>query len=64
MYEFERGQRVKLVCVNDEHTDLKPGAKGSVLFVDAVGTLHISWDSGSSLGIVPEAGDRVIAIDE
>lgn len=47
-----------------KNTDLKPGAKGRVMFVGSVGTLHIRWGSGSRLGIVPEAGDRVIAIDE
>jgi hypothetical protein len=28
-----------------------------------VGTLHVNWDSGSSLGLVSEAGDKWIVID-
>jgi hypothetical protein len=44
---------VELVSTSDEYTDLKPGDKGTVEREDAVGTLHIRWDSGSRLGLIP-----------
>lgn len=28
------------------------GTQGTVKFVDDIGTIHITWDCGSSLGIV------------
>lgn len=47
------GDRIKLVQTSDPYTDLKPGALGTVGFVDSLGTLHTEWDSGSTLGLVP-----------
>ena len=48
---YTPGIRVELVRMNDPYTRLKPGDKGTVLHVDDIGTIHVSWDSGSSLGI-------------
>lgn len=49
---------VRLVRTSDPVTDLKPGAEGTVDFVDDVGTVHIQWDNGSNLGMIP--GEDVI----
>jgi hypothetical protein len=38
--------------MNDPYTDLKPGDKGEVSFIDDTGTIFVNWDRGSSLGIV------------
>lgn len=49
--QYKKGARVKLVEMND--TQAPPtGTEGTVLWVDDVGTIHVSWDNGSSLGIV------------
>ena len=32
--------------------DLKPGMLGTVTHVDDIGTIHVAWDCGSSLGVV------------
>jgi hypothetical protein len=34
------------------YTKLTPGATGTVSFVDDIGTVHVNWDCGSSLGVV------------
>ena len=49
---FPKGCRVELVSMNDPYSRLRPGDKGTVLFVDDIGTVHVSWDCGSSLGVV------------
>lgn len=47
------GARVELTKMNDPYnTRLLPGAKGTVRYVDDMGTIHVSWDCGSSLGVV------------
>jgi len=48
--EFLPGTRVELIRMDDPYAALKPGDQGTVSFVDDIGTVHIKWDSGSSLG--------------
>lgn len=53
-----KGKRLRLVICTDPHTVLPPGLEGTADFFDALGTLHVSWDNGSRLGLVSDAGDR------
>lgn len=46
------GKRVELVKTTDQRTHLKPGATGTVQWVDDVGTVHIRWDDGGDLGLL------------
>ena len=48
------GKRVRLDYMDDVFTDLKPGDEGVVNHVDDLGTLHVHWDKGSRLGLVPD----------
>ena len=50
--KYPAGTRVELVQMNDMYSRLVAGDKGTVRCVDDMGTIHISWDKGSSLGIV------------
>lgn len=50
------GKRVRLIHCSDPWTKIKPGTEGTVTFIDDMGTLHVKWDDGSTLGMV--AGDR------
>jgi hypothetical protein len=55
------GARVELLYCSDPYTRLRPGDRGTVMYVDSLGTVHVSWDNGSSLGLVPgEDGYRVL----
>jgi len=47
------GDRIELVYCSDEYTKLEPGIRGNVTFVDDIGTIHVKWDNGSTLGLVP-----------
>lgn len=52
-HQYPKGTRVELVKMDDPYnTELSPGSKGTVISVDDIGTIHISWDCGSSLGVV------------
>ena len=48
---YTPGTRVMLLKMNDPYTKLRPGTKGTVTFVDDIGTIFVNWDSGSSLGV-------------
>lgn len=51
--QYPVGSRVELVHMNDPFNDkLYPGCRGTVRAVDSIGTIHVSWDCGSSLGVV------------
>lgn len=38
---------------DDPYTKLLAGDEGTISFVDDLGTLHVRWDSGSTLGLIP-----------
>ena len=48
---YPAGCRVELVSMNDPYSRLKPGDQGEVVMVDDIGTVHVRWDCGSSLGV-------------
>lgn len=50
--KYPSGTRVELVHMDDPYTSLTSGDKGTVKHVYDMGTIHISWDCGSSLGAV------------
>ena len=57
---YPAGTRVKLVEINDIQAP-PIGTLGTVMYVDDIGTIHIKWDNGSTLGVAyPE--DRVTKI--
>ena len=47
---YPAGTTVELVHMNDDHAPPK-GTSGTVIFVDDIGTIHVRWNTGSSLGI-------------
>ena len=50
--QYPVGARVRLLRMADPYQrKLKPGALGTVLGVDDAGTIHVSWDAGSRLGV-------------
>ena len=49
---YLEGTRVELVSMNDPYSKLKPGDRGTVKSVDDTGTVFVSWDCGSGLGVV------------
>jgi Domain of unknown function (DUF4314) len=55
------GDRVELVATNDPYTRLRPGDRGTVTAVTdrPEPTIDIAWDNGSTLAILPDAGDQI-----
>ncbi len=49
--QYPAGTRVELVCMDDPQAP-PIGTKGTVTTVDDIGTVHVNWDNGSSLGLV------------
>lgn len=53
MNEELNGKRVKLLFMNDVQAP-PIGTEGTITGVDSMGTIHIAWDNGSSLGLIPK----------
>lgn len=50
--EYPEGTRLMLLSMDDPYSKLVCGDKGTVTYVDDAGTIHMKWDSGSSLGLL------------
>ena len=48
------------LALADPYSSLSPGSEGTISLVDAKGTLHVNWDSGSTLGLVPDEDRWVV----
>jgi hypothetical protein len=59
--ECTPGDRVELIATNDPYTRLRPGDRGTVTDVTdrPEPTIDIQWDNGSTLAILPDAGDQI-----
>lgn len=49
---YPAGTRVELLSMDDSYRSMEPGLQGTVKAVDDIGTIHIAWDNGCSLGVV------------
>lgn len=52
--QYPQGTRLQLVDMEDPYSPVPPGMRGTVQFVDDAGQVHMIWDNGRTLEIVPE----------
>ena len=58
-----KGKRVRLVRMVDDPNPVEPGTEGTIEFVDGIGQLHVKWDNGRSLALIPEV-DKYAILNE
>lgn len=51
---YPAGTRVRLDRMGDDPDPVPNGTKGTVVTVDDIGTVHVNFDNGRSLGMCPE----------
>ena len=62
---YPEGTRLVLNSMNDPYAPVPPGTRGTVEFVDDAGQIHMKWDNGRTLAIVPSEDDfRKLTDDE
>ena len=59
MSEDLKGKRIKCISMNDDYP-VESGELGTVDLVDDMGTIHVKWDNGRRLGIVPDEDEYEI----
>ena len=50
--EYPPGTTVELIHMDDPYTTIPSGTRGTVRDVDDTGTIFVSWENGSGLGVV------------
>lgn len=53
------GKRITLIRMDDSQAP-ESGTKGIIKGVDGIGQIHVRWDNGSSLAVVPEEDEYLI----
>ena len=61
---YPEGTRLVLNSMNDPYAPVPPGTRGTVDFVDDAGQIHMKWDNGRTLAIVPSEDDFRKLTDE
>jgi len=51
--QYPEGTKVKLISMDDPYCPVVPGTIGVVDFVDDAGQIHVKWQSGSGLALIP-----------
>ncbi|MEN6635196.1 MAG: DUF4314 domain-containing protein [Clostridiaceae bacterium] len=60
---YTTGTRVMLIRMSDPYTNLRQGDRGTVSFVDDIGSIHVNWDSGGNLAVLFRE-DQCMKIEE
>ena len=50
---YPPGTRIVLNHMSDPYHPVPEGMRGTVRVVDDMGTIHMNWDNGQTLGLVP-----------
>lgn len=51
--KYKAGTKVRLISMDDAQAP-KAGTIGTVTDVDDIGSIHVHWENGSSLALIPE----------
>lgn len=58
---YKKGVRIRLIKMGgNDPRPIEPGSTGTVDFVDDAGQIHMLWDNGRSLAIVPGVDEFVV----
>lgn len=51
---YPAGTKIQLISMRDEKYPVLPGTVGEVTHIDDMGSIHMKWENGSSLALIPE----------
>lgn len=50
---YLKGTRIELIDMDDPYAPIESGTQGTVEFVDDMGQIHMKWDNGRTLALIP-----------
>ncbi len=50
---YPKGTRIEVISMENDPRPIASGTKGTVEFVDSIGTVHCTFDNGRCLGLIP-----------
>jgi hypothetical protein len=50
---YPKGTRIEVISMENDPRPIASGTKGTVDFVDSIGTIHCTFDNGRVLGLIP-----------
>jgi len=59
--KYPAGTKLQLISMRDEKYPILPGTIGEVTHIDDLGSIHMKWQNGSSLAIIPEVDSFRVA---
>ena len=51
--QYPPGTRIMLISMGDDPRPVESGTRGTVSWVDDIGTVHCKFDNGRALGMIP-----------
>jgi len=51
--QYPPGTRIRLNSMSDPYSPVPPGTEGVVELVDDAGSIHMKWNNGRTLAIIP-----------
>lgn len=58
--KYPKGTRIELSSTMDDIQGVEKGIKGIVVGVDDMGTIHMKWDNGRGLGLIPGEDNFIV----
>jgi ribosomal protein L21E len=60
----KEGMRVRVLSMVDDPNPVLAGTEGTIVLIDDMGTLHVKWDDGRRLGLIPGIDRYVLEPEE
>ena len=52
--QYPVGTKIRLISMRNEKYPILPGTIGEVTHIDDMGSIHMKWQNGSSLALIPK----------
>ena len=62
--QYPSGSRIVLRKMKDDPHPLEPGATGTLLHIDGLGSFHTLWDDGQRLAVIPGVDEFDVTVPE